>query len=161
VSLAFFATTACDWLRGADAGDTLSVPLCRSGGSLRGRVAGCSFTGPATGRAGPWSCWLADWLGLSARPQQTPGVQAARVRELGWIPVGIDVSAAMLRHARVCLLRWLTPGGCRSGNGCVPAVIAVMVHTDMPAYPAVLRVSTLPDLLTVCGQWLLASSGKF
>ena len=31
------------------------------------------------------------------------------------------------------------PSGCRSATVSVPAVIAVMVHTDMPAYPAVLR----------------------
>src|SRR5574341_2485001 len=28
------------------------------------------------------------------------GVHAARVRELGWTPVGVDLSAGMLRHAR-------------------------------------------------------------
>src|SRR6516225_11972407 len=28
------------------------------------------------------------------------GVRAGRVRGLGWTPIGIDISAAMLRHAR-------------------------------------------------------------
>jgi ubiquinone/menaquinone biosynthesis C-methylase UbiE len=68
------------------------------------------------------------------------GVRAAAVRELGWTPVGIDLSAAMLRHARGRLPAaradaTLLP--VRTGS--VPAVIAIMVHTDMPAYPAVLQ----------------------
>lgn len=68
------------------------------------------------------------------------GVHAARVRELGWTPVGIDVSAGMLRHAEGRL-----PTACADAarlpirDGSVPAVIAVMVHTDMPEYPAVVR----------------------
>jgi len=28
------------------------------------------------------------------------GVHAAQIRELGWTPVGVDLSAGMLRHAR-------------------------------------------------------------
>ena len=28
------------------------------------------------------------------------GVRAGRVRDLGWTPIGIDISAAMLQHAR-------------------------------------------------------------
>jgi predicted TPR repeat methyltransferase len=28
------------------------------------------------------------------------GVHAASVRALGWTPIGVDVSAGMLRHAR-------------------------------------------------------------
>jgi SAM-dependent methyltransferase len=68
------------------------------------------------------------------------GIHAAQVRELGWIPVGIDLSGAMLRHARGRLPIALADAGrLPVRDGCVPAVIAVMVHTDMPAYPAVLR----------------------
>ena len=68
------------------------------------------------------------------------GIRAAQVRELGWIPVGIDLSGAMLRHARGRLPIALADAGrLPVWDGCVPAVIAVMVHTDMPAYPAVLR----------------------
>ena len=67
------------------------------------------------------------------------GVRAGRVRELGWTPYGVDVSAAMLRHTRG-RLRAVRADAARLPvrDGCLPAVIAVMVHTDMPAYPAVL-----------------------
>jgi SAM-dependent methyltransferase len=51
------------------------------------------------------------------------GVHAARVRALGWTPVGLDISAGMLRHA----------------HGRLPVARAVMVHTDMPGYAAVVR----------------------
>ena len=67
------------------------------------------------------------------------GVRAGRVRDLGWTPFGIDISAAMLRHARGRL-----PAARADAvrlpvrDRCLPAVITVMAHTDMPAYPAVL-----------------------
>jgi SAM-dependent methyltransferase len=68
------------------------------------------------------------------------GVHAAKVRELGWSPVGIDLSGAMLRFARSRLPIALSDAGrLPVRDGCVPAVIAVMAHTDMPAYPAVLH----------------------
>jgi SAM-dependent methyltransferase len=68
------------------------------------------------------------------------GVHAARVRELGWTPVGVDLSAGMLRHARGRLpIARADAGRLPIRDGSVPAVIAMMVHTDMPGYPAVLR----------------------
>ena len=68
------------------------------------------------------------------------GNYAASVRALGWTPVGIDLSAGMLRHARGRLPAARADAGrLPLRDGCVPAVIAVMVHTDMPGYPAVLR----------------------
>jgi SAM-dependent methyltransferase len=68
------------------------------------------------------------------------GIRAAQVRELGWLPAGVDLSAAMLRHARGRLPVALADAArLPVRDGCVPAVITVMVHTDMPAYPAVLR----------------------
>ncbi|MGW4474480.1 class I SAM-dependent methyltransferase [Nonomuraea sp. NPDC004354] len=68
------------------------------------------------------------------------GVHAAAVRELGWTPVGLDLSAGMLRHARARLPVALADAErLPIRDGAVPAVIAMMVHTDMPGYPAVLR----------------------
>lgn len=68
------------------------------------------------------------------------GVHAGRVRDLGWTPVGVDLSAGMLRHARGRLP--VAHGDAERlpvRDGSVPAVLAMMVHTDMPGYPAVLR----------------------
>lgn len=68
------------------------------------------------------------------------GIHAAGVRELGWIPVGIDLSAGMLRHARGRLLiAQADAERLPIRDGGIPAAIAMMVHTDMPEYPAVLR----------------------
>jgi SAM-dependent methyltransferase len=67
------------------------------------------------------------------------GVRAGRVRELGWTPVGVDLSAGMLRHARGRLaVAQADAERLPIRDAAVPAAIAVMVHTDMPAYPAVL-----------------------
>lgn len=67
------------------------------------------------------------------------GVRAARVRELGWDPWGVDISAAMLRYARGRLPTVLADAmRLPVRDGCLPAVVTVMAHTDMPAYPAVL-----------------------
>jgi SAM-dependent methyltransferase len=68
------------------------------------------------------------------------GVRAALVRDLGWTPAGVDLSGAMLRHARGRLA--VARGDATRlplADACVPAVITVMAHTDMPDYPAVLR----------------------
>jgi SAM-dependent methyltransferase len=68
------------------------------------------------------------------------GVHAASVRELGWTPAGIDVSAAMLRFARGRLaVAQADAGRLPFGDGSLPAVISVMTHTDMPGYPAALQ----------------------
>jgi SAM-dependent methyltransferase len=68
------------------------------------------------------------------------GVHAAQVRALGWTPMGVDLSAGMLRHARGRLpVARADAGYLPIADGSLPAVIAVMVHTDMPAYPAVLH----------------------
>lgn len=68
------------------------------------------------------------------------GVHAAQVRELGRTPVGVDLSAGMLRHAegRLPIAR-ADARRLPVRDSCVPAVIAVMTHTDMPEYPTVLR----------------------
>ena len=68
------------------------------------------------------------------------GVHAATVRSLGWRPLGVDLSAGMLRWARGRLpvvradVAHLPFASCS-----FPVVASVMVHTDMPAYPAILR----------------------
>jgi SAM-dependent methyltransferase len=68
------------------------------------------------------------------------GVHAAVVRELGWTPVGVDLSAGMLRHARGRLaVARADAGRLPVRDSSVPAVVSVMVHTDMPEYPAVLH----------------------
>jgi SAM-dependent methyltransferase len=68
------------------------------------------------------------------------GVHATQVRELGWTPVGVDLSGGMLRHATGRLpVAQADVQRLPIGDGCVDAVIAVMVHTDMPDYPAILR----------------------
>jgi SAM-dependent methyltransferase len=68
------------------------------------------------------------------------GVRAAHVRSLGWTPVGVDLSAGMLRRAggRLRVMQ-ADAGRLPVAGGCVSAIVAVMVHTDMLGYPAVLR----------------------
>ncbi len=68
------------------------------------------------------------------------GVHAAQIRELGRTPVGVDLSAGMLAYAqgRLPVARGdATRLPVRDAS--VPAVVAMMVHTDMPDYPDVLR----------------------
>jgi ubiquinone/menaquinone biosynthesis C-methylase UbiE len=68
------------------------------------------------------------------------GVHAAQLRELGWTPVGVDLSARMLAYARGRLP--VAQGDATRlpvGAATLGAVVAMMVHTDMPDYPAVLR----------------------
>ena len=66
------------------------------------------------------------------------GIHAARIRALGRTPAGVDVSAGMLRHARARLpVVRADAARLPVRDGSVPAVAAVMVHTDMPRYPEV------------------------
>jgi len=67
------------------------------------------------------------------------GTHAGAVRELGWTPVGVDISSAMLRHARGRLgIARADATRLPFADASVPAIIAMMVHTDMPNYPRVL-----------------------
>lgn len=68
------------------------------------------------------------------------GVYAPALRRLGRTPIGVDISAGMLRHAagRLPVTR-ADATRLPFANGSLPAVVAIMVHTDMPRYPAVLR----------------------
>jgi ubiquinone/menaquinone biosynthesis C-methylase UbiE len=67
-------------------------------------------------------------------------VHAGVVPKLGWTAIGVDVSAGMLRHAtgRLPVAR-ADAQRLPIRDGCLPAAVAVMAYTDMPAYPAVLR----------------------
>jgi SAM-dependent methyltransferase len=68
------------------------------------------------------------------------GAYASQVRELGWTPVGVDISAGMLAYARDRLpVARADATRLPLRDAAVHAVVAVMVHTDMPHYPAVLR----------------------
>jgi SAM-dependent methyltransferase len=87
---------------------------------------------------------LRDLLGTGGAPCLEigcgTGVHAARVRALGWDPVGVDISAGMLRYARDRLpVARADAERLPVRDGFFSAVIAMMVHTDMPGYPAVLR----------------------
>lgn len=67
------------------------------------------------------------------------GVHAATVRELGFTPVGVDLSAGMLRYAtgRLPVSR-ADATRLPVATGSVPVVLSMMAHTDLPDYPAVL-----------------------
>jgi SAM-dependent methyltransferase len=68
------------------------------------------------------------------------GGRAVRVSQLGWTPVGVDLSAGMLRHARDRLpIARADAERLPFPDSSVPAVISMMAHTDMPGYPVVLR----------------------
>jgi ubiquinone/menaquinone biosynthesis C-methylase UbiE len=68
------------------------------------------------------------------------GFHADRIRHLGWTPVGVDLSANMLHHARD-RLPTARADATRLPvvDSSVPAALTVMTHTDMPAYESVLR----------------------
>jgi SAM-dependent methyltransferase len=67
------------------------------------------------------------------------GIYADRLRRLGWNPVGVDLSAGMLRHART-RLPVLQGDACHLplGSESFEAIVAVMVHTDLPEYAPML-----------------------
>ena len=68
------------------------------------------------------------------------GVHAAQLRDLGWEPVGVDLSAGMLSYAKNRLPTARADATrLPVRDASVPAVVAMLVHTDMPDYPAVLR----------------------
>lgn len=63
------------------------------------------------------------------------GIYAERMRSLGWTPVGVDISAGMLRHSRGRLPAAQGDGYSLpfASNSC-DAAVTVMVHTDMEDY---------------------------
>jgi SAM-dependent methyltransferase len=83
------------------------------------------------------------------------GVHAAQLRELGWTPVGVDLSARMLAYAKERLP--IARGDATRlpiGDAALGAVVAMMVHTDMPDYPAVLR--EVARVLRPGGRWVFS-----
>ena len=68
------------------------------------------------------------------------GAYAESLRALGWTPVGVDLSAGMLRYARHRLPTARADATrLPVRDASVDAAVAMMVHTDMPDYPAVVR----------------------
>jgi len=83
---------------------------------------------------------LGQGVGASLEIGCGTGTHAARVRGLGWSPLGIDISAGMLRHARTRLPIAQADGDCLPfGDASFASVVAVMIHTDVSDYPAVLK----------------------
>jgi SAM-dependent methyltransferase len=68
------------------------------------------------------------------------GVHAPALTALGWTPVGLDMSGGQLDHARRRLPVVIADAAVPPVRpGCLPAVAAVMCHTDVDDYAAVCR----------------------
>lgn len=84
-----------------------------------------TLLGPGSGPCLEIGCGTGEW--------------AALVRELGRSPIGLDLSARMLRYAqpRMTVVQ-ADAGHLPFASSTVPVAITVMAHTDMPHYPTVL-----------------------
>jgi SAM-dependent methyltransferase len=83
---------------------------------------------------------LGQGVGASLEIGCGTGTHAARIRSLGWSPLGIDLSARMLRHARSRLPIARADGEhLPFADASFSSVVSVMVHTDVSDYFAVLR----------------------
>ncbi|HEY3009016.1 MAG TPA: class I SAM-dependent methyltransferase [Micromonosporaceae bacterium] len=67
------------------------------------------------------------------------GLHAGPLRELGWTPIGVDVSLGQLRHARSRLpVAAADATRLPIAAGALPLAVCTMGHTDVPDYRAVL-----------------------
>ncbi|MFR9778481.1 class I SAM-dependent methyltransferase [Micromonospora sp. MS34] len=65
------------------------------------------------------------------------GAHVAELRRLGWTPVGADLSAGQLRHARDRLpVVRADATALPLRDATFPAGVCLLAHTDMPDYPA-------------------------
>lgn len=110
----------------ADWYETEFLPPTEPGDPLGVRRAITEQLGPGPGRCLEIGCGT--------------GRHAAQIRELGWTPFGVDLSAGMLRHAagRLPIAR-ADATRLPFRDASLDAAITVLAHTDMPGYPAVLR----------------------
>jgi SAM-dependent methyltransferase len=68
------------------------------------------------------------------------GAHAPAITNLGWTPVGVDLSRGQLRHATTPLpVAAADATHLPVRNGSVPAAVCVLASTDVPDYAAVLR----------------------
>jgi len=83
---------------------------------------------------------LGHGVGISLEIGCGTGIHAARVRSLGRVPIGIDISSGMLRHARSRLPIVRANGDALPfPDASFTNVLAVMIHTDVEDYSVVLR----------------------
>jgi SAM-dependent methyltransferase len=83
---------------------------------------------------------LGQGVGASLEIGCGTGTHAARVRDLGWSPLGIDISSGMLRHARARLPIAQADGGrLPFGDASFASVVTAMIHTDVADYSAILK----------------------
>lgn len=110
---------------------------------------------------------IADWYAEYAGPQNTYSQRVARtmtrllppgtgapcldigcgtgarvptVRAHGWTPIGVDLSQGQLRHARQLMpVAVADATALPISGGAFAAAVSVLIHTDLPDYPAVLR----------------------
>ncbi|PPK62380.1 methyltransferase domain-containing protein [Actinokineospora auranticolor] len=83
---------------------------------------------------------LGEGVGVCLEIGCGTGINAHVVRELGWVPVGVDLSVGMLGHALLRLPVALADAKrLPFRDSGIPAVVSVMVHTDMPGYPDIIQ----------------------
>lgn len=67
------------------------------------------------------------------------GAHAAALAELGWTPIGVDLSREQLRHAaRRLPVAVADAGALPLADNCLPAAACVLASTDVPDYGAVI-----------------------